>query len=295
MKKKIIFIMTLIILNTNAFGIVPVAATTGLLPVLKNIFKGTKQVFGAVKSTGLLQVSTSGFGIQASLLTNKVSQVTGQWVPEPFQDNVKNVVGSCLQDLQAKLFKRIKWPSVKVCGHDIIADLRDDIDNYIKEYIVRFNIELFGRSGLITYRKGGEYPEKDIRKTKKDIFNMVSQYANNPASSGINNSIDNINNLNDTLNQAEKREVVYNVLTYNQTLQNIKDISNGLNTLGVNFNSSIVESAGKQIEEDKHIAFQIKDTERLNQEEINLFSNIFEYRKIRNEYLFCFYKCKTKF
>jgi len=278
-KRITVLIILIFSLNSSAFAGVD---TIAMLPVLKNIFKGVADTTKAVSGAMSFQASTNGFGLNASVLTNKVSDVTSKWVPQPFQDNVKNVVGSCLNDLKSKLFKKIKWPSVNVCGHDIIADLKNDIDDYIGQINEKMNWTINGFTFVSSLQR--QENTAFIKKTKKEMITDLQNIYNsgNIGQSGLKASIDNINNSHDSHDIAKKKRVLYDVLTHNETLQDIVNISKNIETLGVKFNSAVVASASKQKNESLHMDLQIEDTQRLSNQQINMFQNVLEYKRLHN-------------
>jgi len=259
-KRITVLIILIFSLNSSAFAGVD---TIAMLPVLKNIFKGVADTTKAVSGAMSFQASTNGFGLNASVF-------------------VKNVVGSCLNDLKSKLFKKIKWPSVNVCGHDIIADLKNDIDDYIGQINEKMNWTINGFTFVSSLQR--QENTAFIKKTKKEMITDLQNIYNsgNIGQSGLKASIDNINNSHDSHDIAKKKRVLYDVLTHNETLQDIVNISKNIETLGVKFNSAVVASASKQKNESLHMDLQIEDTQRLSNQQINMFQNVLEYKRLHN-------------
>lgn len=275
MKKLGLSIVTTFMLTTHSYAIGDAAV---IVPAIETTTASVTSLTSALVANMGLSMSTEGFGANASLLTGNVASVTSKWVPEPFQDNVNNVVGACLQDLKGSLFKGIKWPSVEICGNDIIADLKADIDTYLNKMKLKYDWQILGpRSGLIALER--KEPTAFIRQAKKNNLNNVTQANKEPSKTGMDNSIKNINNSSDALNAGEKNKINYDIIVYNQTLENIKTIAKGEETLGVKFNAAIEASASNQMVENTHIDFHIQDTRRLNQQQINLYQNILEYKR----------------
>ena len=277
-----LIIGSLLLIPQTSFAL---TETATLLPVLKNIFKAGTDTLQAVKTSMNITASTNGFGINAQAMTNQVSNVASKWVPEPFQDNVKNVVGSCLQDLQGKLFKKIKWPSATICGHDIIADIKQDIDDQLKDINIKIIFTINGPS-LVSPLYQSENTEY-IRKVKQKMINDLNGVYNEGdfSNKGIQSALDAINNTSDAKQANKQEDAIQKVITWNSTLDNIDKISKNLEVLGVHFNPTIVSSAAHYLSNDSKLTDAIiSETKRYNRQDLNLFKNFFEYKKVNQIY-----------
>lgn len=265
-------------LNTNIYAF-DSAAT---IPILTSISEAMKSVDGVLN----ISLGVDGFGADGRVLTDKVSNALTDYVPEPFRDNAKNAVDACLKDLRGKLFKDIKWPSVEVCGHDIMSDLKADVANYLKQLGTKYEWSLLGggkgNGGLPISGTKGENKEW-LKKHNKEVLKETISKNENPSANGIKAGMDNANNNSDKSYEYNKNEVNYDTVNYTQTLEDIKNISKNINTLGVNFNPAIVTSAGKQMNENTFIDVAITRNMRTNQQLINTYENVLKYREVANE------------
>jgi len=274
MKKIVLSIVTVLTLNTQSFAFATLAP---LLEVMNVANKGIEGIDSVLN----LSITSDGISADGRILTDKVADNMTQWVPEPFQDNAKNAVDACLKDLKKSLMKNIKWPSVEICGHDIVADLKADIDDYLGALKLKYGWQS-GHSSLVTSRTGKE-PTEYLKKKNKEKLKEAINNNQAPADFGIKRGLDNANNSSDRAYEDDKNNVNFDIINYNQTLEDIKNISKGLVTLGVTFNPAIVSSANKQVNENTFIDIAIKRGIRNNQQLLNTFDNILKYKEVARE------------
>lgn len=276
--KKIFLIIPIFCINTSLFA----ADAAVLLPTLKSIYDAGTETLNSVNGFMNASLGINGLSADASILTTKVSAATTKWVPEPLQDNAQNAVQSCLQDFRQQLFSGISWPSVSICGRDIMADLKEDIADYIEKIGLTYSQKWLGENAWEKenkYNFGSEDEEKNYEKKVTQIKETISNNKN-PAIAGKTAAVKQANTTSEQEYSFKKELLNYDIINYNQTLENIATISKGAKTLGINYNEALMTPANEHKLYNQTLDSVLIDTKRENQQLVNTFENIFKYKEI---------------
>jgi hypothetical protein len=276
---KKLFVLLILLIGVNSYAVVTEA---GAIPILKNLYKSGVEMtktLGGIQGTIKSSLNLDGFSVDGAVLTDKIAKETTEWVPSPFKDNAQNAVQACLQDFRKQLFAAIKWPSVNICGYDLIGDLKQDINDYL--IALASNMEKkYGNLGANTKANESSEEKTENKAQKKNQLRETASNHNHPGITGRQKGIDMINDNSSFSFGIHREQQTFDNINLGRTLENIRNISNGMRVLGLKYNNDLLIPANLYKNQSIIQTDVIKNNMVYNQKEINSFTNILKYKEV---------------